>query len=555
MKNNLKITVAIAIGALCSCKGVGLWNLEEVNPCEFSARFRIEKNSICPVPCNVRFISDENADDANLRYNWIFSNGIASFTPENAPVTEQIITDPGSYSIMLTVSGYGCEEVDTGTFFVGIPPPTVEFMPGDTTVIAPTTLSFVAKTSGDTSLQWFVGGNPAGTQPQISWSFTRDDAIVVSLKAMGAGGTTTVSHKVIARPETFPLRKFTVGIAGQSEAAWGVDEAVGQGFYVLVNNLKANYLVTTDKKGTVSKTSGPWNLDGFYSQIRPASFEKTNKDYLLVGTAVKSNGFTDYFVFKALSNFTFNGEQVFYKPLSNANENATGIVSHSDNSHYLVNGEGEWNGNKGLYLSTVDPTLYPDSTKHKQLFVNDVGIRSRAIDALPGGQYILTADSDVPGRAFAQLLDANLNPTGSRIDLGTTNFTVLDIVVWDASTVFVFGKESGQAKLVKIEQSQVSFSRPYGNCLFNAGLRSSDGRLIFVGKNTVSNLPAWYEIDPHTGDTLATRDFPSDLISAGQFYALAETRDGGFVLAGEGALPAQFYQTILVKTDRNGRVD
>lgn len=542
------IAIVLIFSALLttwSCNDCALWNFKEVNACNLSADFDILKEPGCTVPCMVQF-TPKLLGDQHLKYKWVI-DGITL----DSIVATYTFTEPGNHNVTLSIDGYGCEADSSKIVNIGDPAPVPGFMPGDTVVVAPSTLTFTQNSVNATAFEWFLDGVSVQNGPQFTHTFICDDTVQVTLKATGSGGSSEVTHRVIVRPVMFDLRKQRFGNnPSQSENAFGVDEATNGEFYLFVNDKKSNYLVKANAQG-VGAVSATQNLNNQYIQLAPTAYAKTTSGYVLLGNAVKSDFTTDFFLLKTNTSFGFFNEKAFSKALASDSEKAYGFAEMLPGGDYLVGGEGAWQGTKGMYLSTVNQGL--TSATHKQFFPTDQTATALAVERAPDGGYWVVGASQAQNQTFFFRLKSDLTPDGVSIPIGQASFQVSKIIVWDSQTAIILGTESNAARIVKVTGNSAAapWVFPY---LFRYGLRSSEGRLIMAGQDAATQMPAWFEINPQTG-ILVNKELlgSSSLIDAGLAMCMAETKDCGFIIVGQGAKNGETYQTILVKTDKNGR--
>ena len=545
MKYLVKILFLIVWWAGWSCKDCALWNLKELSPCDFSADFDILKEAGCTVPCTVRF-TPRLLGDQNLKYKWI----IDGITIDSIVVTH-VFTTPGDHNVTLSISGYGCDQDSSKVCNIGDPSPVAAFMPADTLVVAPSTITFTQKSTNASTFEWLLDGVSVQNGPQFTYTFTCDDTLNITLRATGSGGTNAITHQVIVRPVMFDMVKKRYGSdSNRSENAFGVDEAANGEFYLFVNDGKVNYLVKANPQGAGNVISSH-NLSNQYSQLSPTAYAKTTTGYLLLGNALKPDLTTDFFILKTNTGFGFFNEKAFSKSLASDSEKAYGVAEILPAGNYLVAGEGTWSGAKGMYFSTVTQGL--TSATHKQLFSTDQSAVAKAIAPAPNGGFWAVGTSITNNQTFFFRLNSDLTLNGDPIPIGLASFQVLKIIVWDSQTAIILGIESNAARVVKISGNSAAATWSFQH-LFRDGLRNSAGRLIFVGQDAASQMPAWFEVNIQSGiitrkELLGT---PS-IIDAGLAMSIAETKDCGFIIAGQGAKVGEAYQTILTKTDKNGQ--
>jgi PKD repeat protein len=143
-------------------------------------------------------------------YSWAFGDGNVS-TVAN-PVN--VYTNPGAYSVTLTAVGAGGTNLLTVSNLIvaAAPPPVAGFSAGPTNGIAPLTVWFTNLSSGASSYSWVFGDGNLSTLTNPVNVYTNPGAYSVTLTAVGAGGTNslTVSNLivVVAPP---PVAGFSAG--------------------------------------------------------------------------------------------------------------------------------------------------------------------------------------------------------------------------------------------------------------------------------------------------------------------------------------------------------
>ena len=133
-----------------------------------------------------------NLSSGATNYAWAFGDGnsSASVNPVNT------YTNPGPYSVSLTAFGAGGTDTLTLSNYIivaAVASPVVGFAGSPTNGIAPLSVSFTNLSSGATNYAWAFGdGNISASADPVN-TYTNTGAYSVSLTAVGAGGTNTLT--------------------------------------------------------------------------------------------------------------------------------------------------------------------------------------------------------------------------------------------------------------------------------------------------------------------------------------------------------------------------
>lgn len=154
-------------------------------------------NGLAPVTVNFT-----NATSGATNYSWNFGDGNAS----TAVNPSNIYTNAGSYSVTLTAIGAGGTNSLMVTNYILVtnpPPPVVVFSGSPTNGAAPLTVSFTNSSAGATNYSWNFGdGNSSGVINPAN-TYTNAGTYSVTLTAVGAGGTnslTLANYIVVTNP-------------------------------------------------------------------------------------------------------------------------------------------------------------------------------------------------------------------------------------------------------------------------------------------------------------------------------------------------------------------
>lgn len=165
--------------------GRGVWKSNLYGSLVPTADFTADTtNGIVPLTVNY---TDLSIDSVNT-WNWNFGDGDTSGIQN----PQHIYTDPGTYTVSLTVTGPGGSDTETKTDYITVsyPPPAASFSGDPTFGIAPLTVQFTDQSadSVNTWKWWFGNGDTSNLQHP---EFTYDDPGIysVSLLVTGPGGS------------------------------------------------------------------------------------------------------------------------------------------------------------------------------------------------------------------------------------------------------------------------------------------------------------------------------------------------------------------------------
>ncbi len=185
-------------------------------------------------PLSVTFDSSTSSGDITA-YTWDFGDG--STSTDASP--SHTFTDPGSYTVTLTVSGAGGTSAPvSATISVNAPPvpaPVAAFTPSTTAGDAPLSVTFDSSTSsGDiTAYTWDFGDGSTSTDASPSHTFTDPGSYTVTLTVSGAGGTSapvSATISVNAPPVPAPVAAFTPSTtAGDAPLSVTFDSSTSSG--------------------------------------------------------------------------------------------------------------------------------------------------------------------------------------------------------------------------------------------------------------------------------------------------------------------------------------
>ena len=127
-------------------------------------------------------------------YLWDLGDGTTSIS---SSAFSHVYTNPGTYTISLTASGFGGTKTKTRTNYITanavIPLPTVSFTGTPLSGYIPLTVSFTNSTTGASSYLWSFGDLSGSASENPSHVYTSAGIYDVTLVATNAGGSTTLT--------------------------------------------------------------------------------------------------------------------------------------------------------------------------------------------------------------------------------------------------------------------------------------------------------------------------------------------------------------------------
>ncbi len=190
---------------------------------DFAADFT---NGVAPLT-----VSFTNLSIAASDYAWDFGDGNSS-TNAN-PVN--MYTNPGAYTVTLVAAGPGGTNVLARTNYITVlpPPPVADFVADVTNGIAPLTVGFTNLSAAATTFTWDFGDGNATTNNDPINVYTNPGAYTVTLTAVGAGGTNTLTRTnyiVVTPPPPIAdfLTDLTNGVAPLTVAFTNLSSAASE---------------------------------------------------------------------------------------------------------------------------------------------------------------------------------------------------------------------------------------------------------------------------------------------------------------------------------------
>ena len=142
--------------------------------------FTMANSQSCDPTTNLQL---NNASTGEVSHGWDLGNGTSSVL--NNPVATY--TEPGTYTITLTVSNqYGCTDVSTDEFVV-YPTPVAQFVPESQQACAGYPVNFGNTSLNTTNYQWRFGDGESSSEG-FPWHIYPQGEYDVTLIATGAGG-------------------------------------------------------------------------------------------------------------------------------------------------------------------------------------------------------------------------------------------------------------------------------------------------------------------------------------------------------------------------------
>ena len=197
-------------------------------------------------------VSFTNLSSGATNYAWVFGDGnvSASANPVNT------YTNPGVYSVSLTAFGSGGTDTLTLSNYIVVaaPPPVAGFVGSPTSGIAPLLVSFTNLSSGGTDYAWAFGdGNVSASANPVN-TYTNPGVYSVSLTAIGAGGTDTLTlSNYIVVGASSPATLLSA-LVSNGQFSLSFDTVASQSYTIQENTnfLSTNWVTVTNFLGTGS---------------------------------------------------------------------------------------------------------------------------------------------------------------------------------------------------------------------------------------------------------------------------------------------------------------
>jgi len=221
-------------------------------------------------PLNVAF-TDQSTGSVT---SWVWTFGDGSFSTSQNP--NYNYTVPGTYTVSLTVTGPGGNDVESKTNYISVatPGPVSAFSGTPTTGTAPLNVAFTDQsTGGVTSWLWTFGDGSFSTSQNPNYNYTVPGTYTVSLTATGPGGNdleTKTNYISVATPA--PVAEFSgtpttgtapLNVAFTDQSTGSVTSwlwTFGDGSFSTQQNPNYNYTVPGTYTVTLTAT-GPGGND------------------------------------------------------------------------------------------------------------------------------------------------------------------------------------------------------------------------------------------------------------------------------------------------------
>jgi PKD repeat protein len=140
-------------------------------------------------------------------WSWVFGDGATS-TDQNP---QHIYSNPGSFTVTLTVSNAGGTSSKNTQIVVATPPPVANFTVTPTTGTVPLTVKFTDSSIGATSRSWVFGDGATSTDQNPTHIYTVAGTYTAKLTVTNAGGSANKQVTITVQPPTVkkPVAKFT----------------------------------------------------------------------------------------------------------------------------------------------------------------------------------------------------------------------------------------------------------------------------------------------------------------------------------------------------------
>ena len=191
-----------------------------------------------PASLTVQF-TDTSTNNPSI-WAWDFGDGNSS-TQQNPTHTYNLV---GTYTVTLTVTNTAGTTTETKNDFVQVFAPVVAgFSTSVNSGVVPFPVTFTNSSTGASSYQWNFGDSPAiVTTENPTHTYTSAGTFIVTLTAIGAGGTDTTTAPITANGVV--TASFTITVAASPTT-------VGY----------TNQVVTLNASGSTNATSYAWDLD------------------------------------------------------------------------------------------------------------------------------------------------------------------------------------------------------------------------------------------------------------------------------------------------------
>jgi PKD repeat protein len=292
-------------------------------------------------------------------WSWNFGDG----TTSTAKTAIKTYSNPGTYTVKLTVSGPGGSNTATKTNYISVTaaPPVANFSASPTSGTAPLTVNFSDTSTGTvTGWSWSFGDGGTSTTQNPAHTYTATGTYTVSLTANGPAGTNTKTQTGYVKVST---------VASSLVAAYNFEEASGS--VVVDASGKGNHGTISGAKRTSSGKYGKAlvfdGVDDWVTINDSASLDLNTGMTLeawVYPTATMSGWRT--VILKEDS-----GSGVYYLYANSGTNQPAGIVETSDNGEQMTSGRTPLSVNKWTHLAVTYNGQY------QRLYVNGVEVAAQ----------------------------------------------------------------------------------------------------------------------------------------------------------------------------------
>ncbi|HLX71274.1 MAG TPA: PKD domain-containing protein, partial [Verrucomicrobiae bacterium] len=471
-------------------------------------------------------------------YRWqlngtnLAANGTISGTGSNVLTFTSIATNyTGNYSVIVT-NAFGSITSSVVTITVTVPapitPPTANFTAGPTIGVTPLVVNFTNSTTGATNYSWSFGDGNVSTAINPVNTYTTAGNYTVTLTAIGAGGTNSVTqvNYIVATNPPLPTVSFTgtptsglvpltVNFANASSGAMNYSWNFGDGNSNTAVNPAHTY--TTAGSYTVALTAV--GAGGTNSFARASYIIVTNNPPPVVAfVASTTNGGAPLTVlFTNLTAGATNYSWDFGDGQTNAAVNPTNIYQ-SEGSYTVTltafgpGGQGTLVQSNYIVLSNSVPVLAPitNETVHPGMTVL---FTNSATDPDVNQTLMFSLDPDAPASASVDSGTGVFTWTPDSSYANTTN--AITVRVTDNGVPLLSAAQSFNVTVVPLVFQPVSLS----NGVLTISWGSISGVTYRVQYTTNLAGSNWIDLPPDvmaTDITASTTDFTST--DAQRFY-------------------------------------
>jgi PKD repeat protein len=457
-----------------------------------------------------------NASTGATNYSWNFGDGNVSTALNPA----HIYTNAGIYTVTLTAVGAGGANSVTNVNYIVVtnpPPPIASFTGSPTNGLAPLTVNFTNTSTGATNYSWSFGDGNISTSINPTNTYTNAGIYTVTLTAVGAGGTnsiTNVNYIVVTNPPP-PVVSFTgsptngaapltVNFANSSSGAtnysWGFGDGNSSGATNPVN--------TYTNAGAYSVTLTAIGAGGTNNLTLTNYIVVTNPPPVVAFVASPTNGGAPLTVFFTNSTVgATNYSWGFGDGQTNAAANPTNI--YQSQGSYTVTltafgpgGQGELVQSNYIVLSNSPPVLaaIANKTVHPGMTVI---FTNSATDPDVNQSLNFSLDPGAPANASVDSGSGVFTWTPDRGFANTTN--TITVRVTDNGTPPLSAAQSLSVAVVPLAFQPVSLS----NGVLTISWESISGVTYRVQYITNLGGSNWSDLPPNvtaTEDTAITTD-------------------------------------------------